>query len=226
VLSLVGADVRSWYGELPKPNRLLPQKRPLHSLALPPAPGGGGGGGGGGASGPACALRHAVVPRAWGEGGAAAAGALSGAGLGPQVPSAAAGGSHTIDSYYLSQHCAACDALTRAGEPLCGACRSTPAAAGALLLARAARAERQNQHLVRLCLHCGGGGGAGGGGAAPPGPAAFAGAEEVGDGGVACDSLDCGVFFERRKARREAAALAALAAGGLAMIERDARCGG
>jgi DNA polymerase zeta len=217
VLSLVGADVRSWYAELPKPNRLLPQKRPLHSLALPP-PAPGPGIGGAAAAGPACALRHAVVPRAWGDGGGGgAAGALSGAGLGPQVPSAAAGGSHTIDSYYLSQHCAACDGLTRAGEPLCGACRAAPQAAGALLLSRAARLERQSQALVRLCLHCGGGGGGGGG---EP-PAAGGWGEEVGDGGVACDSLDCGVFFERRKARREAAALAALAAGGLAMLAHD-----
>jgi hypothetical protein len=46
VLSLVGADVRAWYAQLPKPGRLLPQKRPLGSLALP-APGGGGTGGGG-----------------------------------------------------------------------------------------------------------------------------------------------------------------------------------
>lgn len=55
--------------------------------------------------------------------------------------------------------------------------------------------------LVRACLHCGGGGG-----------------RDPGGGGIACDSLDCGVFFERVKARAEAAAARALCDAGLALL--------
>lgn len=62
-LSLVGADVRAWFAVLPRPQRLLPQKRPAASVGL-------GGERGGHAGGP----------------GAATAA--------------------TIDSYYLSRHCA------------------------------------------------------------------------------------------------------------------------
>jgi len=186
-LSLVGADVRAWYNTMAKPNRLLPQKRPLHSLALPAAAGALGSGGGG---------------------SGAAAGAL-------------AGGSRNINSFYLSQHCAACDGLTRMNETLCERCRDAPQLSGALLSARAARLERQHLHLVRLCLHCGGGGGgtgAGGGGGGVGRGLVY----EIGDGGVACDSLDCGVFFERRKVRQEARVMAALAAGGLALLRSTA----
>ena len=245
VLSLVGADVRAWFAAMPKPSRLLPQKRPLHAVALPPAllghsgragggSGTGAGGGGAGDAGPACALRGAVVPLAHGGGGGGASGGAasgSGSGMAPVAPAAAAVATHTIDSFYLSQHCAACDALTRAGEPLCARCRSAPQASAALLLARAARLEARNADLVRLCLHCGGGGGTGargmsvgtgGGGAGGAGGAGGSSVAallaEIGDGGIACDSLDCGVFFERRKVRQEAAVTAALAAGGLAMV--------
>lgn len=34
VLSLVGADVRAWFAILPRPQRLLPQKRPAAALGL------------------------------------------------------------------------------------------------------------------------------------------------------------------------------------------------
>ena len=78
-----------------------------------------------------------------------------------------------------------------------------------VISARAARLERQYTHMVRLCLHCGGGGGTaghvtGGSSGAPPAPG-FSGA------GVVCDSLDCGVYFERRKLAHEGATLRALA---------------
>ena len=55
--------------------------------------------------------------------------------------------------------------------------------------------------LVRACLHCGGGGG-----------------RDPSGGGIACDSLDCGVFFERVKARAEAAAARALCDAGLVLL--------
>lgn len=45
VLSLVGADVRAWFAQMPRPQRMLPQKRP--TAALPLLAGGAGGGGDG-----------------------------------------------------------------------------------------------------------------------------------------------------------------------------------
>lgn len=86
-----------------------------------------------------------------------------------------------------------CDGLTHAQRPLCEACRADPQAAGAVLAARAARLEAAHALLVRVCLHCGGGGGR----------------LQAGDC-VTCDSLDCSVFFERKKAVGEAAAAEAL----------------
>lgn len=111
----------------------------------------------------------------------------------------APGGSATIDTYYLSRHCAVCDDLTRAGEPLCERCRSNPQVAGVVLAARAARLERQHQQLVRLCQSCGGGGG-----------------WDARHGGVVCTSLDCGLYYESYKVVGELRSMAALAAAGLA----------
>ena len=59
-LSLVGADMHAWFAVLPRPQRLLPQKRPAAAVGL------------------------AVQP--------------------PGGPGATAAA--TIDSYYLSRHCA------------------------------------------------------------------------------------------------------------------------
>ena len=40
-LSLVGADMHAWFAALPRPQRLLPQKRPAAAVGLAaPAPGG------------------------------------------------------------------------------------------------------------------------------------------------------------------------------------------
>ena len=157
-LSLVGADVRAWFAELPRPHRMLPQKRPVAALPL-----GGGGGGGGGA---------------------------------------------TIDRFYLSRHCAVCDELTHANKPLCERCTWEPQLVAAVLPSRLSRGERQYAQLVRVCVGCGGGGGGGG-----------AGAEAAAQGGVVCDSLDCGVYFERRKAWHELRAVAALAEAGLGVLD-------
>ena len=97
-----------------------------------------------------------------------------------------------------------CDALTHAAQPLCEACRQNPQLAAAVLAARASRLDRHSTTLVRICLHCGGGGARQ---APPPG------------GSVACDSLDCAVFFERRKTAHELAAALALADAGLGLLE-------
>jgi DNA polymerase zeta len=130
-------------------------------------------------------------------GAAVASGTGAAAAFAAAIPGAtAAGSSSTIDSYYLSRHCAVCDALTRVDQPLCATCAQHPQMAMAVLAARTARLERQHQQLVRLCLHCGGGGG-------------FVGGLH---GGVVCDSLDCGVYYERKKAFKELRVMSALAA--------------
>eukprot|EP00955_Chlamydomonas_euryale_P112411 366130-Chlamydomonas_euryale.AAC.38 len=83
--------------------------------------------------------------------------------------------------------------------------------------------------MVRLCLHCGGGGGRtaqappvalgravddqqAGGRSGQQGSAAAVSAACAGAGGIVCDSLDCGIYFERRKLANELSALSALQA--------------
>ncbi len=126
------------------------------------------------------------------------AGALAGAG---------AGAGATLERFYLSRHCAACDALTRVHAPLCAACAAAPQLAAATLAARAGRLGARHAALARLCGECGGGGG---------GLAA--------EGGVVCDSINCGVFFERRRTAHEVRA--AEAVWELAAAELEAGAGG
>ena len=96
----------------------------------------------------------------------------------------------TIDLFYLSKHCAVCDELTHASEPLCGQCGREPQLTTAVLSARCRSLQKRYVNLVRICLSCGGGSM---GNARGPRE----------DGGVACDSIDCGLFFERKKVSRE-----------------------
>lgn len=97
-----------------------------------------------------------------------------------------------------------CDALTHAVQPLCESCHRKPQLAAAVLTARSGRLDHHNTTLVRICLHCGGGGGRP---QAPP------------SGSIACDSLDCAVFFERRKNAHELAAAQALELAGLQLLD-------
>ena len=94
-----------------------------------------------------------------------------------------------------------CDELTHATKPLCERCVAQPQLAAAVLAARWGRLERQYAQLVRLCAHCGGGGG-----------------RAAAEGGIVCDSLDCGVYFERRKLWYELAAVAAMHEAGMAAL--------
>lgn len=155
VLSLVGADVRSWFAEMPRPQRTLPQKRPLAALPL------------------------------GGEGGKAQRGL----------------GGVTIDRFYQSRHCAVCDELTHASKPLCDRCIREPQLVAAVLPARLSRLEQRYAQLGRVCGACGGGGGS-----------------NFDEGRIVCDSLDCGVYFERRKAWFELRASRALAVAGLGVL--------
>jgi hypothetical protein len=168
---------------------MLPQKRPAALLAGMVAAGerGGGGGGAGGAGG------------GGGPGGGGGGGHGHGHGGGGAGPS-------TIDAYYPSRHCVACDALTRPNAPLCDRCRAAPQATAAQLEARAAVLARRHAALVRLCLQCGGGGGD---------------ARVCGPGGVVCDSLDCGVFYERRKALQESTTLSLATRRAMDLLQAD-----
>ena len=94
-----------------------------------------------------------------------------------------------------------CDGLTHAAQPLCDQCQLDPQLAAAVLTARSGRLEQQYVQLVRICLYCNGGGG-----------------RHVQDGGIVCDSLDCGVYYERRKVAHELAAANALGQAGLALL--------
>lgn len=93
-----------------------------------------------------------------------------------------------------------CDGLISAQRPLCDSCLNRPQFVAAVLSARDSRMERQSTFLLRICLHCGGGGG-----------------RDVENGGIVCDSLDCGIYFERRKVVAELAVTRGLAAAGLAL---------
>lgn len=106
-----------------------------------------------------------------------------------------------LSAYYDVQ---VCDLLTHAAQPLCEACRGNPQLAAAVLSSRASRLDRHNATLVRLCLHCGGGGAK----LTPP----------PGDS-IVCDSLDCAVFFERRKTAHELTASLALSNAGLSLLD-------
>jgi DnaJ-class molecular chaperone len=204
-----------------KPTRLLPQKRPTNALALPAAAAVAGAGAAAAAAADAAGSSEAsAVAAGAGFGMAAALAGFGSAVTAGQAGSRAAGGSSsmmqgyaaagaaaapgssaTIDAYYLSRHCAVCDELTRAAEPLCERCRGSPQVAAVVLAARAARLERQHQHLVRLCQSCGGGGG-----------------WNVRHGGVVCGSLDCGVYYERYKVVGEMRSMSAVAAAGLQLL--------
>ena len=86
----------------------------------------------------------------------------------------------TIDRFYLSRHCVCCDGLTMINKPFCTTCEGDPQLVATVLPSRLNRTERQYVHLSRICTACGGSSG---------GP----------QGDIACTSLDCGIYFERRK---------------------------
>ena len=95
----------------------------------------------------------------------------------------------TIDQFYLSRHCVCCEGLTTVNQPLCDACQADTQLAAFVLGGRRERIERRAVVLGRLCSACGGVGGR---------------------GKVVCESLDCPVYFERRKVSDERGTVEAL----------------
>lgn len=190
VFSLIGADLRAWFNDMPRPQRMMPQKRSITNLPLDHlgiAPGGNRGGAGG--------LWHPAGNRVGARGGG--------------------GNRGTIDRYYLSRHCAVCDGLTSAARPLCDECIAAPDQAVVTLTLRVARLERQHARLVRICAACGGGG------ASDAALNADNALMLVPCGGVACDSLECGIYYERRKTGHELAAAQALMYSSLRTLPAD-----
>lgn len=90
---------------------------------------------------------------------------------------------NTIDKFYLSRHCVCCDNLTMVNKPLCLACENNPQLVAVALPSRLNRIERQSIQIGRICTTCGG--------ASDPCE------------GIVCKSLDCGLYFERRKVHFE-----------------------
>ena len=90
---------------------------------------------------------------------------------------------------------------------MCERCLGDPQLAAAVMGARAARLQAQHALTVQTCLHCGGGG------------APLLVVQGVALGGVACRSLDCGLYFERWKLRGEAVTAQALCDAGMATME-------
>ena len=103
----------------------------------------------------------------------------------------------TIDAYYLSRHCVACDRLTRASEPVCRRCARDTQASSLGLVAGALRLQQDLERCVRVCVECGGTGG------------------DVEDWGIACVNESCAVYFERAKKRQELAVAERMAEAGL-----------
>ncbi|KAJ7547009.1 hypothetical protein O6H91_08G065000 [Diphasiastrum complanatum] len=87
----------------------------------------------------------------------------------------------TIDQYYLSQHCTVCGQLTKASQVVCNSCSENQIAVTTILTRRFSQLEKEFDHLQALCRHCGGSSG---------------GHQQI----IACISLECPIFFERRKA--------------------------
>ncbi|XP_057871729.2 DNA polymerase zeta catalytic subunit isoform X2 [Cryptomeria japonica] len=90
----------------------------------------------------------------------------------------------TIDHYYLSQHCVVCGDLIRASTFLCDHCSVNQCISALTMTGRTSRLEKEIQHLDAICRHCGG-------------------ADLVGKKAIKCISLDCPVFYERRKVQKE-----------------------
>lgn len=89
-----------------------------------------------------------------------------------------------------------CDELTFASSPLCEQCAQEPQLATAVLMSRLSKLQRQFSQLRNVCMHCGGSDG-----------------RRVAEyDSIVCQSLDCGIYFDRKKLAVETATAEILAA--------------
>ncbi|MED6120140.1 hypothetical protein PIB30_018351, partial [Stylosanthes scabra] len=98
-----------------------------------------------------------------------------------------------IDYYYLSKHCIVCGELVQASARFCSRCSENEVAAATAVISKTSKLEREMQHLVAICHHCGGG-------------------DSLLESGVKCTSIACEVFYERRKVQKELLAATDVAA--------------
>lgn len=97
-----------------------------------------------------------------------------------------------IDHYYSSRHCVLCGELVQASNHLCDRCSKKGPISAAAMSGITSRLERDIQHLVAICRHCGGG-------------------DWLVESGVKCTSLACPVYYERRKVQKELRAFSSIA---------------
>ena len=143
MLELVGADVAAWFDAMPLTTRQLPQKRPAAALGLGPLQPGGARGAahhGGGKRAAGASDTHGGTANGGFEAGGVQPGRGSAIGhsYAPQQhPGQQPNRRGAIDQYYLSRHCAVCDELTRAAQPLCEGCMQDPRCGKLVWLSRA-----------------------------------------------------------------------------------------
>eukprot|EP00898_Chlorokybus_atmophyticus_P008072 jgi/Chlat1/8266/Chrsp78S07693 len=154
--SLLGADVRAWYNNMPRAMRAAPTKRLASTAFLDNYTN-------------MDNNNNHSNKRGGGERGA------------------------TIDHFYLSRHCAVCGEVASGGQLVCSKCAAEPHVTMTTLTRRAAELEQRYAATVTVCAHCGG-------------------ADGRHAGRIVCDSLDCGVYFLRRKLVGEARTARATAA--------------
>ncbi|KAG9323348.1 hypothetical protein KVV02_000930 [Mortierella alpina] len=112
-----------------------------------------------------------------------------------------------IDRYYQSQLCAVCNKLIvgqKLNKDLCAECTSEQGQIRSMLVMqnKLSKAERLLRATVDVCSSCCRGGSNGGVGVGEvDGPSASANAVNTGTELVACESLECTVFWQRRKAQ-------------------------
>lgn len=133
VFNLVGADIKSWYEEMPRTLRAIKSDMGTHPLVLDDVDIGGDGNNINNNNNArqqtttSRQLKAAVVP---------------------------GGQTNTIDHYYLNRRCAVCDKLTT-NQSICRECLTEDKQATCFVITSRVKAlERDYAELSSICLHC------------------------------------------------------------------------
>ena len=118
-----------------------------------------------------------------------------------------------MERFFASRHCAMCGDLTTSKRIVCETCSADAPTTAATLTYRATSLEIKNQKLHKICMGCGGGGGGG-----TSSDVLWTGCASnrnlISDNGhrrnsnhhippIECVSLDCSVYYSRRKTESE-----------------------
>lgn len=141
IFNLVGANVRQWYDEMPKVQRV----RRLDQVVAVPRSFGGGGGGGHGLAG---ALAGTVGARA------TIKHKEDGSDPGGQGRPGTNSSKKTLESYMKSASCMVCDVKMRVEGTLCARCRDDAPASLLVLQSRLSREEKRYLDVVKVCRSC------------------------------------------------------------------------